>query len=48
MGMGKKKTKKFDMVDTGKNPLQMEQLKMMYIFLIILPYLAGLLANFKR
>lgn len=35
-----KKNQKINIVNTGKTPLQMEQLKMMCIFLVILPYLA--------
>lgn len=41
----KKKTPKIDIVNTGKTPLQMEQLKMMCIFLVILPYLAQNIYN---
>lgn len=47
MGMGKK-NKKVDIVNTGKTPLHMGQLKMIHIFLIILPYLAQKLTKIKR
>lgn len=44
--MGKKQ--KVDLVNTGKTFLQMEQLKMIHILLIILPYLAQKLTKIKR